>query len=395
MRKKLLILATFANCYLASKAQVVNTSFEHWDNITVNSQSIDLPRGWHSSNIGLDFYIQYNINPSTIPIKKVSPGNSGNYALKLEQYILNGDTIPGFIVLNYYDFSVQQMPAAPYNQSPASFSIYVKPNIVPNDTAYILSQLFRWNGTQREAIAQAGILLTSSNNSTTFQQHTANFTYYNSNTPDSIIFFVVLGNPDNGSSSGAPAFIGTELIIDDINILGGTQNAPPAAPSNLTYYFASVHLNWQDNSNNEDGFIILRSSTPINFEIIDTVGANVTSYVDNNVTIGNMYFYKVYAYNSLGVSNPSNMVSFIYTGTSSVPDYSENIIFSIFPNPNQGQFTIQTEKGGVFELMDITGKVINTYTITNNVQTINVNLPAGMYFIREKQSGSVKKIIVE
>ena len=69
---------------------------------------------------------------------------------------------------------------------------------------------------------------------------------------------------------------------------------------------------------------------------------------------------------------------------------------TIYPNPSQGQFTIQSKKGGVFELMDITGMVLNTYTITNNnKQTINENLPAGMYFLREKESGSTQKIIVK
>ena len=82
--------------------------------------------------------------------------------------------------------------------------------------------------------------------------------------------------------------------------------------------------------------------------------------------------------------------------TTSVQDniISSLISWSIYPNPNQGQFTIQTEKGGVFELMDITGKVINTYTITNNVQTLNVNLPAGMYFIRERKSGNMRKLVI-
>jgi hypothetical protein len=69
--------------------------------------------------------------------------------------------------------------------------------------------------------------------------------------------------------------------------------------------------------------------------------------------------------------------------------------FSIYPNPNRGNFTIQTDRGGEFELMDITGKVINTYTITNSQQTVNETLPAGMYFVRDKDSGSVQKLIIE
>jgi hypothetical protein len=67
----------------------------------------------------------------------------------------------------------------------------------------------------------------------------------------------------------------------------------------------------------------------------------------------------------------------------------------VYPNPNSGTFTIQGTKGGVFELIDVTGKVINTYTITNTQQTINENIPAGMYFVREKESGTIQKLIVQ
>jgi hypothetical protein len=83
-------------------------------------------------------------------------------------------------------------------------------------------------------------------------------------------------------------------------------------------------------------------------------------------------------------------------GTSGVETLvNKETLFSIFPNPNQGNFNIQSIKGGVFELMDVTGKVINTYTITNTQQTVNENLPAGMYFVREKESSSVQKLIIE
>jgi hypothetical protein len=69
--------------------------------------------------------------------------------------------------------------------------------------------------------------------------------------------------------------------------------------------------------------------------------------------------------------------------------------FSIYPNPNRGNFTIQSTKGGVFELMDVTGKVMNTYTIAHTQQTVQENLPAGMYFVRERQSGVMQKLVVQ
>jgi hypothetical protein len=70
-------------------------------------------------------------------------------------------------------------------------------------------------------------------------------------------------------------------------------------------------------------------------------------------------------------------------------------LFSIFPNPNKGSFIIQSTKTGVFDLIDVTGKVINTYTLTKSQQTVHENLPAGMYFMREKASGKAQKIIIQ
>jgi hypothetical protein len=69
--------------------------------------------------------------------------------------------------------------------------------------------------------------------------------------------------------------------------------------------------------------------------------------------------------------------------------------FSIYPNPNRGTFTIQASKAGVFELMDVTGKIINTYNITNSQQTVHENIPSGVYFVREKATASVQKLIIE
>jgi hypothetical protein len=82
---------------------------------------------------------------------------------------------------------------------------------------------------------------------------------------------------------------------------------------------------------------------------------------------------------------------------SAVEDYAneEFPLFSVYPNPSYGTFTLQTEQGGVFEILDITGRLLNTYTIKNHTETIHTNLPTGTYFIREKASGATQKLIVE
>lgn len=69
--------------------------------------------------------------------------------------------------------------------------------------------------------------------------------------------------------------------------------------------------------------------------------------------------------------------------------------FTIYPNPNKGQFTLHNEEGGEFDLLDITGKVLNTYVLANSTHLINEVLPTGFYFIKERKSNSIKKIIID
>lgn len=78
---------------------------------------------------------------------------------------------------------------------------------------------------------------------------------------------------------------------------------PPLAAQSLT---ADIHsesrviLNWKDISNNEQGFIIERSTNNGNFTKIATVPANVSTYTDGTLTLENSYTYRVMPYNPFG-----------------------------------------------------------------------------------------------
>jgi hypothetical protein len=68
-------------------------------------------------------------------------------------------------------------------------------------------------------------------------------------------------------------------------------------------FAAQLQLAWVDNSANEDGFKIDRmTGTSGVFVPIATVGANVTSYTDPNLSDGTNYCYRVKAFNSAGDS---------------------------------------------------------------------------------------------
>lgn len=133
-------------------------------------------------------------------------------------------------------------------------------------------------------------------------------------------------NVANYSNTGLTASTSYSYRVRAFNVNGDsgysntatavTPAAPalPAAPTNLAYTVISksqINLSWTDNANNETGFQIQRckGSTCTNFALIATVGANVTSYANTNLTANTTYRYRVYAYNASGNSGYSNVVT--------------------------------------------------------------------------------------
>ncbi len=101
----------------------------------------------------------------------------------------------------------------------------------------------------------------------------------------------------------------------DNNCAGGIDEgfAPCSAPSNLTYFFVSadtVGLRWQDNSPNEQGFIVQVSTDPsFSNPRTQTFSANTTEGYIRSLQQGTTYYLRVYAFNSTGNTTYSNTIS--------------------------------------------------------------------------------------
>jgi len=131
----------------------------------------------------------------------------------------------------------------------------------------------------------------------------SNQTSYLDNTPNDRGYYRVKAFNQGGDSN----YAGTSFPAG-AGFVGSPRNTPPLAvlisPSNLEARpveksSTGIRLTWTDNSNGEEGFKILRNTnSALAFDQIATVGANETSYTDENLNPCTTYYYRVNAYNS-------------------------------------------------------------------------------------------------
>jgi hypothetical protein len=127
------------------------------------------------------------------------------------------------------------------------------------------------------------------------------------------VCFAALGC--DGDSPLAPGSAGNASV--------GPGSAP-SAPSNATAVAAShtqINVSWRDNSANESGFELYRSTTGASgtFSLLVSTGANATSYNDGGLTAASQYCYKVLAFRILGGKGRSSGFSNTACATTLLP----------------------------------------------------------------------------
>ncbi|MCZ7616719.1 MAG: hypothetical protein M5T52_24915 [Ignavibacteriaceae bacterium] len=196
------------------------------------------------------------------------------------------------------------------------------------------------------------------------------------------------------------------LTIADNYIYAGTKGLwrrqlyglAPLAPTNLvaTADTFTVTLGWQDNSVNENGFVIERkagdSLSITTFEIIDTVGVDENSYFDTGLEADSTYTYRVYAYNAFGVSDYSNLAQVTtiipveFTSfTAAISENKVTLNWTTATELNNQGFEIERKlSGNKFERIGY----VPGYGTTTEPKTyayVDEDVSTGVYFYRLKQ----------
>ncbi|MGH9363080.1 MAG: PA14 domain-containing protein, partial [Thermoanaerobaculia bacterium] len=190
-------------------------------------------------------------------------------------------------------------------------------------------------------------------------------------------------------SNGVPS---TASVIR-ISSGGGS---PPAAPSGLAATAVSgtqINLAWNDNSANEDGFKVERSTDGVNFTQIATLGIDAQSYSSRGLSLSTLYHHRVRAYNASGDSAYSNTASATTlasggTGVGLRGEYHDNIDFTLLrltrtdptldfdwgtgsPDPSIGADTYSVRWTGKVE--PLYSQTYTFYTVTDDGVRLWVN----------------------
>lgn len=193
-------------------------------------------------------------------------------------------------------------------------------------------------------------------------------------------------------------------ISDTTSTVSVWAKTLPNAPSGLIVRqdtVTKIFLNWIDNANNEDGFIIQTLNILNNqFETVDTVAANTTSYLHEGLSESRIFTYKVVAYNVAGSTETEEVqtMNFI-VGIEKL--IGETIM--IYPNPGKGRFKIKVNSSKwQVEIFDFTGKMIQSYAMmpgkSYHTSFADIDLteyPSGIYLVRlrVKDEVAIRKLI--
>ena len=111
-------------------------------------------------------------------------------------------------------------------------------------------------------------------------------------TPGITYFYRVIAQ-GNGFESQPSAVVSATL----------TESAP-AAPTSLIASASrgQISLHWRDNSSNESGFVVERSTDGFTFADVKTLPSNTISAVDTSIVSKRRYYYRIRSWNAAGNS---------------------------------------------------------------------------------------------
>ena len=182
-------------------------------------------------------------------------------------------------------------------------------------------------------------------------------------------------------------------------------------PENLSaeiVNITNVSLTWDDISDLEQGYYIQRT-TRTRFVTIDTVDADITSYIDESINDTGMYHYRIVAYMD-DISSVGDTVSIgLYDPSLGIKELNQySLPVNVYPNPFKSEtnlsFELNKKEPVYIELLDVSGRKIRNIEKSSlekgvhNFKIIGDSLKEGVYFIRivtEKKQRTIRIVLTK
>ena len=185
-----------------------------------------------------------------------------------------------------------------------------------------------------------------------------------------------------------------------------TFNFEIKSPTDLTAKtdtYDKATLTWKDNTNNETGFEIERSTDGTTFVKVGDAAVNIVTFTNDNLKDGIKYFYRLRTITLEGKSKYSNVAEVTTTKILVSEPLEDDLLINVSPNPTSENVKIQAfGKTFDFSLTNLSGKSIveNSGNLDAVNQLVNgklSTLPAGIYLLKIQKGDRTKvlKIIKE
>jgi len=303
MKIKLLFLIS---CLLGATAfsQIPNSGFETWGNNNESGHSYQLPIHWISEDM-----ISNSFNPSYTGISssQSSQSYSGNYAIKLETAINNGDTVGGGIyscdsltqLFQSWGWIGSKAAGFPYSGRPANLQGYFKSSLVGNDSIRMVVVLSKWNPTTQMIDFVGECVSYFGGNSSSYTQFNLPITYNYNIIPDTAYIEIGLRG-----ANGKKTHVGSVVHIDALSFSGNV----PIGINEITKENKSVKLYPNPFASSAtitiDPTVKLNMANLIVYNVLGEEIRTINNINNNTITLekddmsSGVYFYKLVNSNS-------------------------------------------------------------------------------------------------
>lgn len=193
-------------------------------------------------------------------------------------------------------------------------------------------------------------------------------------------------------------FVSTWTYSSRMALLSASQGNVPDEPLNITATALSsdkVEITWSDSSDNEEGFIVLRSKDGVTFITVDSLPAGQESYIDTGLTASTKYYYYVVSYASDGNSlHKYNAPVEVITSGLNIEQQNIRSGIEIYPVPANDKISIQVSNDynlkGTVKIYSISGilmKEINPGNSRGIQISLDVTSIANGIYIIELSNG--------